>query len=140
MEDKIKYVDIIPDEFYKVNLVSFIVETDEFSLKKEHFTVIDSGTTISYLPTELFKKVIDRIKQVCNSKVITDTNKCLGYMHYVNGDLCVDQRTEVTIGNFFDSFPTINLKFIDFEVLWKPENYFVFLKDNTYCIGINEWG
>ncbi len=138
LEDKIKYIDIIPNEFYKINLVSFMIEKDEFSVKEEYYSIIDSGTTVTYLPKQLFQQVIDRLKQDCNKN---DKDKCLGYMHYDSGDLCIDQRFDISLEKFYISFPTIKVKFnSEVEVQWKPENYLVFLKERTYCIGINDWG
>lgn len=129
---------MIPNEFYKVDVVSFKIENNEFFLKKEYFTIIDSGTTVTYLPRDLFKQVIDRLKQDCNKN---DNDKCLGYMHYESGDLCIDQRYDISLDKFFNSFSTIKIKFnSEIEISWKPENYLVFLKERTYCIGINDWG
>ena len=138
MEDKIRYIDILPHEFYKVDLISVKIETDEFTVKKDYFTIIDSGTTITYFPSELYKQVIEKLKQNCNKN---DKEKCLGYMHYESGDLCIDQRYDVNLQNFLDSFPSLILKFSEnSEISWKPQDYLVLLKDKTFCIGINEWG
>jgi hypothetical protein len=138
LEDKIKYIDMIPHEFYKFNMVSFNIGNDEFNVKEEYLNIIDSGTTVSYMPKQLFQQVIERLKQDCNKN---DKDKCLGFMHYDSGDLCIDQRYDVSLEKFFNSFQTIIVKFnSEVEVQWKPENYLVFLKDRTYCIGINDWG
>lgn len=138
-EEKIKYFDLIPSDFYQVKLESIEIENDVFMLKNEYFTIIDSGTTVSYFPSEIFRSVTERLKNVCNKK--TNDKKCLGAIHYEGSDLCIDKRINATLEEFFDSFPTLKLKFsVDKIIKWKPKNYFYAIKDNAYCVGINEWG
>ena len=118
--------------------MSIKLDYDEYKINDEYSTIIDSGTTVTYFPSDLYSQFIERIKLICNGK---DKNKCKGSIQDKNSDLCIDQRSNTSLRDFFDSLPTIQFKFNkDILIKWNPEDYLTLINYNTYCIGINSWG
>ncbi|KAK4487925.1 hypothetical protein RD792_003663 [Penstemon davidsonii] len=85
-------------------------------------TIIDSGTTLAYLPTDVYQQLMDRMMaQQPNIKLHTVENqfRCFPYS-----------------GNVDDGFPVVNFHFEDSLPLpVYPHDYLFEVGDREYCIG-----
>ncbi|KAL2249170.1 aspartic proteinase-like protein 2 isoform X1 [Sesamum indicum] len=93
-----------------------------FGLPTSLNAVIDSGTTLAYLPSDLYKQLMDMIMaqhQEIKLHTVEELFKCFWYS-----------------GNIDDGFPVIKFHFEDSLFLTVyPHNYLFEVKDEEYCIG-----
>ncbi|KAL0382567.1 UNVERIFIED_CONTAM: Aspartic proteinase-like protein 2 [Sesamum calycinum] len=93
-----------------------------FGLPTSVNAVIDSGTTLAYLPSDLYKQLMDMIMaqhQEIKLHTVEDLFKCFWYN-----------------GNIDDGFPVIKFHFEDsLSLTAYPHNYLFEVKDEEYCIG-----
>ncbi len=143
--EEVKYIPFYSNSgFYKVKLNDVIVNSKHFEIKEnEYYTVIDSGTTISYFPRELYKNVEKQINEFCSQ-----INRCLGDSYKTDAGLCFKLKDNVNISQFIESMPKFTFIFegkVKYD--WKPENYlynYTEFADNpsegeTFCIGLTSW-
>lgn len=126
--------------FHKISLSDIIIEDKVFDVPKSYFTIIDSGTTISYFPNELYKNIMQKVNEYCSR-----INKCLGDSHKTDIGQCFRLKENINFNQFVESMPTITFQFgndINFD--WKPENY-LFNNTEMYdeslnlCMGFIGW-
>ncbi len=111
---KFKYLTI----FDKNNNNSFYEDTQD--IKIEGF--IDSGTTLSYFPKNVYTTFLENFKKFCRLE-----GKCLSLSQFTNLDnsWCFEKDKETDISDFWSSFPTIVFTFSnDQTYIWFPRNYF----------------
>ncbi|KAL7148786.1 hypothetical protein ABFS83_06G202900 [Erythranthe nasuta] len=130
VEPKVNRTPLVPNQqHYNVNLKAIEVDgqflnlpTDIFDTRSSRGTIIDSGTTLAYLPSVVYQQLFDKMmaKQP-NSETHTVENqfKCLYYK-----------------GNIDDGFPVVNFHFENSLVLpVAPHDYLFPINNNEYCIG-----
>ena len=125
-------------DFYRININE--VEITKDSVEVGLMGIVDSGTTFTYFPKNIFNKIQMYIYSYCSN-----IDKCLGD-DYISKDrgLCYIVKPHVPIQKFIDSFPMIKFKLEnEIEYEWKPENYLLQNLNNTkkkeFCISINGW-
>ena len=136
---EIKYVEYIPSsEIYELAIESIIIKNIEIPTK--YFSIIDSSTTISYFPEEIFNNISMAFFMICSEyegqcgklKRIEGYGICSdfkNYENYINAMKCI--------------LPTIQIKFTNYTFNWEPKNYLVnFYFKNTKnkirtCFGID---
>lgn len=119
--------------------------------------ILDSGSSLSYLPKMLFNKFIDKLNFYC-SKI----ENCLADKYVTDETgICFSLKKSINFNKFIMSMPIIEFKFsnsndniIDsdsyqennFIYYWKPENYLynattkqIDQTRDTFCIGILNW-
>jgi hypothetical protein len=142
----VKYLPFDEDKFYMVDLHDIMIADEDIHIKEKYNTIIDSGSTLTYLPRNLFNNIIKRINSYCSQ-----IDKCLGNSFTSNEmGLCFNAKKNVDFLKFAESMPS--LKFIfgkDIIYEWKPEFYLfdnTSLENNkktrtrTYCTGFTSWG
>ncbi|KAL1547479.1 aspartic proteinase CDR1-like [Salvia divinorum] len=82
--------------------------------------IIDSGTTLTFLPQELYNKVTAQVKRHMKMKEVDDPKGLL--------DLCYYYSTSVT------KVPEIIFHFIGADVKLKPLNTFIKTRKNNLCL------
>ncbi|KAJ6850135.1 aspartic proteinase-like protein 2 [Iris pallida] len=129
VEPKVKTTPLVPDmPHYNVILKSIDVggtflqlPTDLFESGDGKGTIIDSGTTLAYIPDEAYSPMMD---------AIFGNRKDLGFRN--EGDF----TCFIYSGSVDDAFPIVTLHFEKSLTLSvKPSDYFFQYKDNNWCIG-----
>lgn len=142
-EDEVKFIDYSDSNFYKVKLKDVTVNTVDFSVNgNEYFTIIDSGTTLSYFPKKLYTEIEKQINVVCS-----EINRCLGDSFTAEVGICYKLKENVSVLQFIESMPTISFVFENnTKYFWKPKNYLFNYTDSasndnrmTLCIGLTGW-
>ena len=133
----IKYLPLdMATDNYHISLNSITI--DNHKINNKYSTFIDSGTTISYFPKNMFDEIINEVKKIWEEK-----GKTYGTLKYINGiGYCVIYKD----GNqFYDIiykvWPNIILEFKNYEFKWIPENYyFIFTKSKIMhvCLGFDQ--
>lgn len=147
---EIQWTNMYDEVYYGVKLTSIGVGgySMQFSMSElpkvyTTGTILDSGTTFTYLHSGLFADVCNKFKLFCENE-----GKCLGEGVKVFGEpqKCFAFSGETSIEEFFDSFPVIKVEFEGGKVVeWLPRNYLFAWPDTPdyYCVGIYdnfEWG
>lgn len=123
---------------FLVNLQSIRIDSTFISVNKN--ALIDSGTTLTYVPEDMYNKIENTIKNFCSQE-----NRCMGDIYTKNNlGLCFKLRKNINTVQFLESMPTLTFTFDENVTYdWKPQNYIynntnVDKKDNilNYCIGI----
>jgi hypothetical protein len=142
-EEEVKYIDYYDTNFYKVKLKDVIVNSVDFSVNEnEYFTIIDSGTTLSYFPKKLYTEFEKQINVVCS-----EINRCLGDSFTAEVGICYKLKENVSVLQFVESMPTFSFIFENNTTYyWKPQNYLFNYTDSasndnrmTLCIGLTGW-
>ncbi|CAD6264909.1 unnamed protein product [Miscanthus lutarioriparius] len=129
VEPKVKTTPLVADKpHYNVNLKTINVggttlelPTDIFKPDDKKGTIIDSGTTLTYLPELVFKKVM---------LAVFNKHQDIAF-HDVQDFLCFQYS-----GSVDDGFPTITFHFEDDLVLHVyPHEYFFPNGNDVYCVG-----
>jgi hypothetical protein len=136
----VTYIPLQNDLYHKVTLLDIVVDHKTIDINNSYYTIIDSGTTISYLPEPLFQNVIGKVNDYC-----AQPNRCFGDGHLTEIGQCYRVKDNVNYHQFKDSMPSFSFIFdenIKYE--WKPESYlFNNTKEtdtqHTYCMGFAGW-
>jgi hypothetical protein len=106
--------------------------------QREFYTIIDSGSTISYFPRNLYSEVEKQINIFCSQ-----LEKCLGDSYATENGLCFKLKEFISYEFFLQSLPDIHFTFENnVKYTWKPHSY---LYNSTYsgskefCIGLTGW-
>ena len=128
--------------FYNIEMKDILINDIKINsfYKRKYQVIIDSGTTISYFPEEVFNEIIEKIKSICNS--YENKNACGKYDFDKNLGPCFifDNRQHMDDG-VFNYWP--NFSFIlgnNYNYKWSPEQY-VFNESNKKraraCMGFS---
>ncbi len=142
--DELKYIPFVDDSSYTVKLQSLSLNDQKLNIDFRNFgALVDSGTTITYFPTQIFSELQNQINSFCKK-----TNRCMGYSKPM-GDftLCYKMNENVNFLQFAESMPLLTFEFANntFYHL-KPQNYLFDFKDfngnvreSVYCLGVLSW-
>ncbi|XP_052152133.1 aspartic proteinase 36-like [Oryza glaberrima] len=134
VQPKVKTTPLVPNmPHYNVNLKSIDVGGTALKLPSHMFdtgekkgTIIDSGTTLTYLPEIVYKEIM--LAVFAKHKDIT--------FHNVQEFLCFQY-----VGRVDDDFPKITFHFEnDLPLNVYPHDYFFENGDNLYCVGFQNGG
>ncbi|OMJ88880.1 hypothetical protein SteCoe_2543 [Stentor coeruleus] len=129
--------------FYAIKFKGLSVGDIDTGLQESDFpknhvtgTIIDSGTTFTYLSKNVYSIMFKYIDKYCEN-----SRKCLGSKVIINYEpnKCYDYNSEnFTKEEFFDSFPILRFFIDDVYVEWMPERYLFAWPEtkNSYCIGM----
>ena len=132
-KNDIKYLPYAGNKLYQIKLNKIIFDIsnpDEFPIEDKYYTVIDSGTTLTYLPKQIKNKFDTYFNNYCKNN-----SKCLGInitgsCFYIN-----DQKIE----DIYKILPTLSF-FLDndVELNWRPYSYLTpdNKKKTKWCIGV----
>ncbi|GFQ00388.1 aspartic proteinase-like protein 2 [Phtheirospermum japonicum] len=130
VQPKVNRTPLVPNSpHYNVNLKAVEVgsqflnlPTDIFEAGSDRGTIIDSGTTLAYLPSVLYQQLIDKMmaqQPTMKTHIVEQQFRCLWYHDNVD-----------------DGFPVVKFHFEGSLVLpVYPRDYLFQIRDNEYCIG-----
>ncbi len=136
----VKWVTLEDSKFHKVNLIDIKIGEKVFDIPNSYFTIIDSGTTVSYIPNELHFKILKEVKDFCSIP-----NKCMGEAFSSDFGRCFKVNKNIDFDQFADSMPTISFDFGNNTIFeWKPRNYLVNITSKyeeslKLCMGFIGW-
>ena len=125
---------------YSIKLTDIQINKKDTQITNEYFTVIDSGTTVSYIPTNLYNKIKTQINEFCSQ-----LNRCLGDSFESDMGICFRLKTNINYLQFKESMPNLNFVFennVSYD--WYPRSYLfnnTEKRDDTqsYCMGFIKW-
>ena len=139
-QDTIKYVPLLSSNVYylvKLDSIQFNEITPHSIFKAPVVASIETGNTISYFPSIIFKSIITNFKAFCDEKV----GRCGNFTYDSELGYCAPfPDRESLFKAVFNYWPNITLYFGDAEYQWKPINYYYyyFQKDvRKACLGFD---
>ena len=142
-KEKISYIKMERSSmFYAIGMQEIYVGDKKIkSFKKSKYQVIiDSGTTISYFPKEVFNEIVEVTNNICNS--YTNKNACGKYDYdkdlgpcFIFDDI---EKLENGVFNYWPNFTFILNNKYNFH--WIPKNYYfndTSKKKARACMGFN---
>ena len=134
--NNIEYIPLIDSNiYYLVKLNSLKVGNDSPNIfKTPVIASIDTGNSISYFPTKIFKYIFKEFKLACKGKC--------GNFTYINelGYCAPFEDRESLFKSIYLYWPNITLTFGESDYLWKPINYYYYHLNNSErkaCLGID---
>ncbi|CAA0841105.1 Eukaryotic aspartyl protease family protein [Striga hermonthica] len=130
VQPKVNRTPLVPNsQHYNVILKSVEVggqflnlPTDIFDAGSNRGTIIDSGTTLAYLPSVVYQQLMSKVMEQqpdLQTHVVEQQFRCLWYR-----------------GNVDDGFPVVKFHFEGSLILTVYPNEYLFeISDNEYCIG-----
>jgi hypothetical protein len=141
--EKISYVKMEKNSmFYNIGMKAILINGKNINSFKSHYQIIiDSGTTISYFPKEVFNEIVDITKSICNN--YENKNACGKYEYDKDLGPCFTfdnyQKMEDGVLHYWPNFSFILSNNYNFR--WNSEQY-VFNDSNKKrsraCMGFNQ--
>ncbi|KAJ1696995.1 hypothetical protein LUZ63_005507 [Rhynchospora breviuscula] len=133
VQPKMKTTSLVPDQqHYNINLKGIKVggsllqlPTDIFETGDKKGTIVDSGTTLTYLPEAAYKAVWEKVFQ---------NHSDLSF-HTVQEFSCFQYT-----GNIDDGFPEVVFSFENSLTLQVYPHDYLFQNENDYCFGFQNGG
>lgn len=101
--------------------------------------IIDSGTTISYIPNEIFNEIIDNINLICDN--YENKKSCGNYEYHRDFGACFNFDSDEKMQEAIDKYwPTIIFILDSYKYNWRPNEYFfnaTSKKGIKGCLGFN---
>ena len=139
-QDTIKYVPLLSSNVYylvKLDSIQFNEITPHSIFKAPVVASIETGNTISYFPSIIFKSIIKSFNTFCDEKV----GRCGNFTYDSELGYCAPfPDRESLFKAVFNYWPNITLYFGDVRYKWKPINYYYyyFQKDvRKACLGFD---
>lgn len=130
--------------FYSLNMNNIYINNKKISKyqKNKFSNIIDSGTTISYFPDEIFDEIVDNVKSICNS--FENKNGCGKYQYDKDFGPCfLFESTQKMDEAIYQYWPNISFILENYKYKWTPDEY-IFNDTNTKrirgCMGFNKQG
>ena len=122
------------EEHYYIKIKN--IEIYDIRVKFELKAFIDSGSTLTYMPSNIGEVISNKIKEICNKT--KNINKCgkFTFNDFLNHCYEFNNNDEINyaIENIFpDIIFNINN---DLSYFWSPKNYFIQLSDYIICLGL----
>ena len=118
---EIKFVDYNQfSEFYELEIQKIIIK--DIEIDTQYSSIINSFSTISYFPEEIFNNITIALFSICSEY----GGQC-GKLKRIEGyGICSDfsniNNYNIALKNIF---PSIKIKFKNYDFIWKPKNYLV---------------
>ena len=149
-KDNIEYVPLLSSDLYylvKVNSIKIssdldITDKDKIfvnTLKSPLIARIDTGNTISYFPSRIFKGITNQFKIYCE-KI---GNKCGNFSYDEELGYCASFKERFLLFGIIHQFwPNITIHFGESEYTWTPINYYYYYlnsekMERKACLGFN---
>lgn len=146
---EISYVKLYDSMYYAVKMEGIIIQGQELPLTSRDFgthytsgTIVDSGTTFTYLASTVYSAFWNEIENICSIDSF-----CRGQRKSVYGEQHNCFRYSVdefeTLDEFFSTFPMVEIVIEGHRIPWYPKQYLYTWPDypNDYCIGVyNNYG
>jgi hypothetical protein len=141
-KEPIKYTPIYDSVLYSVKLENISIFGQALEISNQLYTVLDSGTTISYFPSEIFIQISNLLELFCSQ-----SDKCIGVAQKKISEkgICFLLEKNINDNEFISSLPYIFFTFENnLKYNWTPENY-IYNKTNVndeqlkFCMGFISW-
>jgi hypothetical protein len=138
---KVKYIPVVTDLYYKINLLTMAINSTNIDISSSYYTIIDSGTTMTYFPEPVAKELTNVFDRYC-----LKPGKCIGDSHMTELGQCYKlNKKNITYSKFLKSMPDIKFTFVNnTEFIWRPDAYLFNTTTSTdtyqtYCSGFTSW-
>ena len=148
-EKNITYIPIRKDPFYSLVLDTIHINSINITLinkkgKSKYSAIVDSGTTITYIPKKPAQKIVKEFNSYCNKE--ENKNKCGTYSKNKELGSCFTFDNNTHMENAIDIiWPNITFDIKGgYSYVWTPRNYFFNNTDNKpganhiACLGFTE--
>ncbi|CAJ1414346.1 unnamed protein product [Effrenium voratum] len=122
--EEVRWIPMRVERFYGVSLSKIQVEGGEAITGGFGHTFVDSGTTYTYLPDQIYRRLKDSVKSACKN----------GACGQEAGSQCWRMTGSVS------SFPKLLLTLSDTVVSWGPSSYLYSRTSNMHCLGFESNG
>ncbi|OMJ77407.1 hypothetical protein SteCoe_23008 [Stentor coeruleus] len=143
-EEELRWTKVYDHNFYAVKGKGLIIGGNDTGVTESDFTkfyatgtIIDSGTSFTYMSTNVYMSLFENIEKYCNLP-----GKCLGEHVDVYGEThtCYNYNSKnfTSIQEFFDSFPVVSILMDEVYIDWMPERYLYAWPEskNHFCVGV----
>ena len=136
--ENIEYVPLLSStSYYLIKVNSLKVGDSPNAIKNPVIAMVDTGNSISYFPSTIFKNLTKQFSQYCKKL----DGKC-GNFTYDNdlGYCAAFQDRETLFRAIYQNWPNITLTFGESEYKWRPINYYYYHFDvniRKACLGFN---
>lgn len=139
-DETIEYVPLLSSNVYylvKLNSLKVGNKDAKNSIKTPVIANIDTGNTISYFPSIIFKSITKEFKLFCSEK----ERKCGNFTYDHELGYCAEfPDRESLFRSIYEYWPNITLLFGESEYIWKPINYYYYYLNGEIrkaCLGFN---
>ena len=139
LNNNISYLSIPNNRFYVINFLSINIENFNVKVNDEnninYYSIVDSGTTISYFPSKFANELFHIVKTICNRN--ENNGKCGENFYDKNLGQCFRFNNENDMNYALDNiFPNITFNFGDnVTFVWEPRNYYFHNSKSSFCLG-----
>lgn len=148
-EKNITYIPIKRDAFYTLSIDAIHINSLDISLvhkkgNNKYSAIVDSGTTITYIPKKPAQKMIKELQSYCNKE--ENKNKCGIYSKNKELGSCFSFDNNTHLENALENvWPNITFDIKGgYKYVWTPKNYFFNNTDDKpgathiACLGFSE--
>jgi transcription antitermination factor NusG len=135
----INYVPLISSNVnYLIKVKSILIGNNKQAIKSKNDAIIDTGNTISYFPSTLYKSLIKDFNSFCNAH----KGKCGEFKTEPEYGYCASFKDRESLFDaIYFHWPNITLEFDkDKQYIWKPINYYYYYlkkSERKACLGFN---
>ena len=132
--EKIKYINIDNNNYYyTLNINNIKINNNSIS-NKNYSSIIDSGLTITKMPTYIVNTIIDYINKICE---LNENNKLCGeyFIHKELGSCYKFNSSEELNFTVYNIWPNITFSINDYDYIWTPSQYLFEFIENKKIIG-----
>lgn len=128
--------------FYSLNMNNIYINNRLITKynQNRYTLIIDSGTTISYFPEEIFNEMVDKIKTICNS--FENKNGCGKYEYDKDFGPCFSfESVEKLDDAIYQYWPNISFILGNYQYKWTPDEYIFNITNKMKvmgCMGFNK--
>ena len=142
LDKEINYIPMVDsnnDYLIKINSISIGNDTNQLKMNNHTIAQINSGKTITYLPEEIYNKLIEQFNTHCATK-----ENCGKFEHKTDFGYCASFPDRETLYNaIYRNWPEI-LIHLDNNItyIWKPFNYYIYHhpnKERLACLGFSKY-
>ena len=137
---EIEYIPLLTSNiYYLVKLSGIRVGKKKSSnaIKNPVLAIIDTGNSISYFPSIIFKNITKQFALFCQD----NGDKCGNFTYDDDLGYCSEFPDRETLFKaIYNYWPNITLYFDNSKYIWKPINYYYYLfnmKKRKACLGFN---
>ena len=125
--EPIKYITINKSGFYNININSITINALKIPLLKDgkqtYGAIVDSGTTVTYIPSDLANKIINEINNHCSKE--ENKGQCGIYQNDKELGPCFTFDNETHLENALNVWPNITFDINgEYSYVWTPKNYY----------------
>ena len=131
----INYVNLVNTNKELYNIKLNYIEICDRKIQYNGTAIIDSGTTLSYFPSKIFRAIMRIYFKICK--------ECRNLKRIKNYGYCAQFKDEREAKEILSEWRNISIRLDGYDFVWEPENYyFIYNNDEEYgsyiCLGFEE--